>query len=223
MKTLVRIVLVMSIVAAFAGWFLSIVPGRFESFLILILILGILAIYGFAFIGVVGLPVWLFAVWVNYYDIQDWFRKMRTTGKRSGFDKSTIVEVLAIPCVGFLFFVVCLANIPESIGFWLSRSPFETAAADYASRQAAMPDEDRRVISVGKRFGIYHVDQVGIDGRGGIYFRVNTGQDGIGPDQMSYGFVKNPNRTGSPFGRSQYSIRQIAGEWYLFEASDDFF
>lgn len=223
MKTLVRIVLVMSIVAAFAGWCLSIVPGRFESFLILILILSIVAIYGIAFIGIVGLPVWLFAVWVNYYDIRDWFRKQRTSGKRSSFDKGTIVEALAIPCVGMAFLVVCVAKIPESFGFRLSRSAFETAAADYSSQKAEMLDDDRSVVTVGKRFGIYQVDQVGIDGRGGIYFRVNTGQDGIGPDRMSYGFVKNPNRTGSPFGRSRYSVRQIGGEWYLFEASDDFF
>jgi len=223
MKILVRIVLGMSVFAAFAGWFLDIVPGRLESFLIHFLILSFVAIYGVVFIGVVGLPIWLFAVWVNYYDIRDWFRKLRTTGKRSSFDKATIVEALAIPCVGLVFLVVCLANVPASVGFWFSRSTFETAAADYASKQAAMPNDDRSVIGVGQRFGIYHVDQVGIDGRGGIYFRVNTGQDGIGPDQMSYGFVKNPNRTGSPFGRSDYSVRQIAGEWYEFKASDDFF
>lgn len=221
MKTLVRIFLGMSIAGAFAGWFLDIVPGRLESYLILSIFLSFAAIYGIVLIGLVGSPVWLFALWANYYDIRDWYRNQRTSGNRSSFEKGMIVEALAIPLVGLVFLVVCLANIPESIGFRLSRSTFETAAEGFASNQAAMSKEQRGVITVGKRFGIYRVDQVGIDGRGGIYFRVNTGQDG--PDRMSYGFVKNPNRTGSPFGRASYAVSHIAGDWYVFKASDDFY
>ncbi|MBI1324755.1 hypothetical protein GC170_16435 [bacterium] len=221
MQTLVRIVLGMSIAGAFGGWFLDIVPGRLESFLILLFFLSFATIYGSIIIGLVGSPVWLFAIWANYYDIRDWVSKLRTSRNRSSFDKGTFVEALAIPCFGILFLVVSLANIPESIGFWLSRSTFETASEGYASNHAAMPKDGRSVIAVGKRFGIYRVDQVGIDGRGGIYFRVNTSQDG--PDRMSYGFVKNPNRTGSPFGRASYAVSHIAGDWYVFKASDDFY
>jgi hypothetical protein len=84
------------------------------------------------------------------------------------------------------------------------------------------PPADTRA-ALGRRLGIYHVDEWATDARGGVYFRTGTGPDGIGPDTMSYGFAYQPNRAGSPFGASRYMIRRLFGDWYWFRASDDWY
>lgn len=220
MRLLIRIVLAMSIAGAFAGWVLCAIPGRFEFYLMASIFLTFL---GFGAFVVFGVPLGILYIVLEYYAIRDRFLNLKISAVRAKFDKSMVAEALAIPVVWFVFLIVCIAKVPETIGFRFCRSQFEAAAAEFSASQASMRKDGRFVIALGKKFGIYYVDEVGIDGRGGIYFRVNTGQDGIGPDRVSYGFVKRPNSTGSPFGRKRYSVIQIAGEWYTFEASDDFF
>ena len=67
------------------------------------------------------------------------------------------------------------------------------------------------------------VDEYTADPRGGVYFRVHRGHDGIGPDVMSYGFVYKPNRIGTPFGAAGYHLFRLGNDWYWFRASDDWF
>ena len=74
-----------------------------------------------------------------------------------------------------------------------------------------------------RRLGFYGVDEYAADPRGGVYFRVYTGGDGIGPDQMSYGFAHKPNSEGSPFGAASYRVHRLGGDWFWFEASDDWY
>lgn len=69
--------------------------------------------------------------------------------------------------------------------------------------------------------GPYRIDEYAGDERGGVFFRTRTGPDGIGPDTMSYGFVYNPNREGTPFGNAHYYLDHLFGDWYSFAASDD--
>ena len=64
-----------------------------------------------------------------------------------------------------------------------------------------------------RRLGIYHVDRLAADPRGGVYFRTHTGADGIGPDTMSYGFAFRPNPVGTPFGRAGYGYSHLFGDW----------
>jgi hypothetical protein len=110
--------------------------------------------------------------------------------------------------LGLLFF-----NVPRRLGFALSRAQFE-------SQIAAAPKSSHGV-SLDKRLGVYQVDRYATDPRGGTYFRVFEGSDGIGPDTMSYGFVKTPNTEGTPFGAAHYRYRRLIGDWYWFIASDD--
>ena len=72
-----------------------------------------------------------------------------------------------------------------------------------------------------QRLGIYLVDEYAADPRGGVYFRVYSGTDGIGPDQMSYGFAYKPNRKGTPFGAARHRLFRLGNDWYWFRASDD--
>jgi hypothetical protein len=74
-----------------------------------------------------------------------------------------------------------------------------------------------------RRIGPYRIDECLIDDRGGSYFRVYSGADGIGPDVMSYGFCYHPHRDGSPFGAAHYRTFRLGDGWYWFRASDDWF
>jgi hypothetical protein len=85
----------------------------------------------------------------------------------------------------------------------------------------AAPVESYRGEELGRRIGPYWVDRYGTDRRGGVYFRTHTGPDGIGPDQMSYGFAFRPNEKGTPFGNAHYRRLLLFGDWYVFAASDD--
>ena len=71
--------------------------------------------------------------------------------------------------------------------------------------------------------GPYKINDCFVDERGGTFFRVHSGGDGIGPDIMSYGFCYKPNRHGTPFGASGYRTYPLGEGWYWFQASDDFF
>jgi hypothetical protein len=64
------------------------------------------------------------------------------------------------------------------------------------------------------------VDEYAADPRGGVYFRVETAPDG--PDTISYGFAFKPNPEGSPFGNAHYSRTRLTGEWFSYQASDDY-
>jgi hypothetical protein len=101
------------------------------------------------------------------------------------------------------------------MAFLIDRPAFETAAVGAPKSTIGMP--------FGKRLGIYNVDECAADPRGGLFFRVYSGRDGISPDTMSYGFVKQPNLKGSPFGAAKYAIFHLVDDWYWFRASNDWF
>ncbi len=84
-----------------------------------------------------------------------------------------------------------------------------------------VPESDHGVVA-NLQLGIYQVDEWAVDPRGGVFFRVNTGGDGLGPDTMSYGFAKHPNSTGTPFGMAKYRTFPLVGDWYWFRASNDY-
>jgi hypothetical protein len=108
------------------------------------------------------------------------------------------------------------------LGFHVpQRAVFAFCHADLRPLADAAPDGDIGGVPLGRRVGPYLVDRYGADERGGVYFRTATGPDGIGPDQMSYGFAFRPNAQGSPFGGSGYRVWHLFGEWYGFSVSDD--
>ena len=122
-------------------------------------------------------------------------------------------QLAVAPILVCLTLALLVFYIPRRIAFLAHRGQFEKHVASV--RANGYPTERPGWV------GIYHVDMCATDPRGGVYFRTGTGPDGIGPDTVSYGFVYRPNRTGSPFGASGYLVRRLSGEWYWFEASDD--
>lgn len=103
--------------------------------------------------------------------------------------------------------------LPRRIAFSLSRQAFRQAM-----RQ--MPTSEFPQL-LNRRLGIYQVDEYAADPRGGFYFRVYRGRDGIGPDTMSYGFVYQPNGSGTPFGAARYRLYRLGNGWCWFRASND--
>lgn len=60
-----------------------------------------------------------------------------------------------------------------------------------------------------------------VDPRGGSYIRTFIWMDGISPDSISYGFARDPNADGTPFGNARYERQHLMGRWYSFSVSND--
>jgi len=73
----------------------------------------------------------------------------------------------------------------------------------------------------GEWIGPWYVDAIAADLRGGVYLRTWRGFDVI--DILSYGFAYRPNQEGSPFGAAGYWLYPVAGDWWIFRASSDWF
>ncbi|MBY0459404.1 MAG: hypothetical protein K2V38_18930 [Gemmataceae bacterium] len=102
------------------------------------------------------------------------------------------------------------------------RVAFAFCAADLRGLVDAAPvGEYRGGVELGRKVGPYRVDRYAADERGGVYLRTATGPDGIGPDQMSYGFAFRPSGRGTPFGNARYRQRHLFGDWWVFAVSDD--
>src|SRR5262249_39736813 len=86
----------------------------------------------------------------------------------------------SLGALGLLWF-----HVPQRIAF-----PF--CCADLRGLVDDAPADEFRGRELGRQVGPYRVDRYAADKRGGVFFRTATGTDGIGPDQMSYGFVFRP-------------------------------
>lgn len=123
----------------------------------------------------------------------------------------------SIGCIVILIlsFGLIFSGVPTRVAFVLSRPAFQ--------RYAAMaPTSEHNGEPLERWLGVYFVDRYRADNGGGIYFRTHAGADGLGPDTMSYGFAFRPNPKWTPFGSAGYRLTQVAGDWYVFSASNDF-
>ena len=122
--------------------------------------------------------------------------------------------------ITFVFlFVTCVLltfYVPRRIAFAVSRSDFEQMVP-----KATLSEYLGTPLNL--RLGVYMVDEYAADPRGGTYFRVYRGGDGIGPDVMSYGFAYKPNQQGTPFGAARYRLFRLGDDWHWFRVSDDWY
>lgn len=195
MKRGANLIIAATAVACLAALAISIYPGVLND----LVVLGVL---GFCFVlpvvGALGLiGVILLA------------RKGRLRGLRIRWTQAAVIFGLLLGTYVLLKFYV-----PRRIAFAVSRSSFEQMLpqATTSTGQGA---------ALNRRLGLYQVDTYAADPRGGVYFRVHTGPDGIGPDRMSYGFVYKPNDEGTPFGAARYRLFRLGRDWYGFRVSDD--
>jgi hypothetical protein len=151
--------------------------------------------------GVVGC-VWLWAV----------VQRPRAQADRLSARRLFVAPAVIVVTAALLYF-----HIPLRLAFAAARSGFEP----HVATAPLAPESSIPRAPLGK-ISIYRVDVYAADPRGGVYFRTGWGQDGMGPDRMSFGFAYRPNATGTPFGRARYRIGHLGGEWYWFMASDDY-
>jgi hypothetical protein len=127
-------------------------------------------------------------------------------------------KVFASVAVVGLSVVAWAAEVPKQFALAWVVDEFEANVAELANA----PDNRGRPGWV----GWYWVDRSESDGEGRAYFRTASHGDGIGPDEVSYGFAKIPPRANrtvrSPFGAARYAETWLFGDWYVFSTSNDY-
>ena len=196
MKQCANIVLVLACIASFAAILLSIYPGVLQDILFIMMLTSIIWLP----LALILSVVWLVLMVRSKVRLVDW---------------PWIRYGLAAAILGSTF-VLVRYYVPRRLAFMASLSQFEAWVAQ-------APVHKYGGTPLNQRLGAFMVEDYAADPRGGVYFRVNQGGDGIGPDVMSYGFTYQPNRSGTPYGASSYSLYRLGSGWYWFRASDDWY
>ena len=211
MRIVYQGLLIVTILGSILVLGLSVWPGVLNDLLSVaaFVLVGIIVVFRIP-IALVAIIVWLLVI-LTRVDLSSlrhvWRRLLRDLPKSL---------TLVVVSVATLTLILLIFYVPRRVPFLLSRSSFE-------QRLTSAPTNERWPTKLNARLGIYHVDKYAMDPRGGVYFRVYSGGDGIGPDTMSYGFVHQPNRDGTPFGAAHYWLFHIVDDWYWFRASDDWY
>ncbi|MEB3151070.1 MAG: hypothetical protein VKL60_18880 [Sphaerospermopsis sp.] len=203
MKILGKIAICITLFICAAILIISIYPGALNSFFFPVMLVSIICV-----------PIFVVLVIL--------FWGLRTLGRRNlksiRLRRQTFVpwrEVAIIAGIVLVCYVLLKFYIPRRLAFMISQSAFEQV-------RVQLPISAKRKITLNRKLGLYEVDEYAMDSRGGLYFRVFWGGDGLSPDTISYGFVHQPNSEGSPFGAAKYQVFYLYGDWYWFRVSDDF-
>lgn len=203
MKIFSKIAICITLFICVAILIISIYPGALNSFFFPVMLVSIVCVPIFAVLAIL-------------------FWGLRTLGRRNlksiRLRRQTFVpwrEVTIIAGIVLVCYVLLKFYIPRRLAFMISQSAFEQV-------RVQLPISATGKITLNRKLGLYEVDEYAMDSRGGLYFRVFWGGDGLGPDTISYGFVHQPNSEGSPFGAAKYQVFYLYGDWYWFRVSDDF-
>jgi hypothetical protein len=197
MKITFNVVIALTALACLVALAISIYPGILNDLLFIGILLSFLVV---PVVGIVGVIVFLVLA-----------HKGKLRGLRIPWKHVAVVFALL-----FGTYVLLKFYVPRRIAFAASRAAFEQMVPQ------ATPSEYQGT-PLNRRLGVYKVDEYAADARGGVYFRVYSGSDGIGPDRMSYGFAYKPNQEGTPFGAARYRLFWLGNDWYWFCASDDWY
>lgn len=121
--------------------------------------------------------------------------------------------LLIAPIIVISTYAMLKFYIPRRIAFAAHRSSFDSLLTQVPAAEQA--------VAFHKRVGLYQVEAAAVDPRGGTYFRTGTGADMI--DKLSFGFAKDPNHQGTPFGAADLVLRPLGNGWYWFTVSDDWY
>ncbi len=115
-----------------------------------------------------------------------------------------------------LTFTLLVCHVPQRVAFAACRGSFEALVAEAPEGVFATRIDPRRI-------GPYTIDGIGkeVDGPG-VYIRVRRSLVDL-LDTTSYGFAYRPTGDSSPFGGKGYATVPLAGDWYAFEANNDWF
>ena len=124
-----------------------------------------------------------------------------------GVLRMSVTPLLVVACGAMV-----IMSIPARIGLWASLNEFQPLLIQAPEVPGGQP--------LNKRVGVYDVIRYAADGKGGVYFVTGDYKDGLRKDHVSLGFAYHPSRTGTPFGREQYRLTHVSGEWYSFAATE---
>jgi hypothetical protein len=198
MKTVSIVVLVISAACCASLLTLSLWPGTLDN---LFLLAVLTAVFWVPLAGIGAFVLLALAV--------------RMVIKGAKGSRASLLRLVVAGAVLLLSLALVLTHIPLRLAFTFGRPFFEQWVESAPASQYGGEALNRRI-------GMWRVDEYAADPRGGVYFRVGTGPDGLGPDTMSYGFALKPNPEGSPFGNAHYRRSRLTGEWFYFRASDDY-
>ena len=198
MKTASILVLVISIACSAGLLVLSLWPGAFDTLYFIVLLT---AVFWVPMAGIGALVLLVLAI--------------RMVIKGAKGSRASLVRLVVAGAVSLLSLAIVLTNIPLRLAFIFCRPSFEQWVESAPASQYGGEALNRRI-------GMWRVDEYAADSRGGVYFRVGTGQDGLGPNTMSHGFAFKPNFEGSPFGNAKYRRSRLTGDWFYFQVSDDY-
>ena len=182
-------------IACVTAMTISVYPGVLNDLFLITILLSFLVV---PTVGAILLAV------VTYLAVEGKLRRPKIPWK----------GIAAVFTILLATYVLLKFYVPRRIAFALSQSTFEAQLAK-ASPSA------RGGAPMNSMIGVYRVDKFAADPRGGVFFRVHSGKDGIGPDAMTYGFAHKPNAEGTPFGAAHYRTYRLGGDWFWFHASDD--
>jgi len=198
MKTASILVLVISIACSAGLLVLSLWPGAFDTLYFIVLLT---AVFWVPLAGIGALVLLVLAI--------------RMVIKGAEGSRACLVRLVLACAIPLLSLALVFTHTPLRLAFTFCRPSFEPWVESAPASQYGGETLNRRI-------GIWRVDEYAADSRGGVYFRVGTGPDNLGPDTMSYGFAFKPNPEGSPFGNAKYRRLRLTGDWFSFEASDDY-
>ena len=129
-----------------------------------------------------------------------------TQYRRGNFRVKRVAWNCAIVTLSMLFttYVILKLYVPRRFAFAACRGSFQQIVDEGV--------EDG--FECNQSIGPFKINDCLVDERGGTFFRVHSGGDGVGPDIMSYGFCYKPNRHGTPFGASGYRTYPLGEGWY---------
>jgi hypothetical protein len=163
-----------------------------------------------AFLALLSSPFWMPASGITAWVFLDVLHQVPDLlappqGRRRRLGAAALVLAINVGLLGW--------GVPRRLAFLHARPAFEALVA-------AAPRARADVAGLDRRLGVYQVDRIAADPRGGVYFRTRSGPDGLYVGRMSYGFAHRPNPAGSPFGDDKYSLARVVGDWYAFQACE---
>lgn len=166
-----------------------------------------------AVLALIGSPFWVPAVCISsflYWDMIHQVPDYRVPTEARLWRRVIVaLLLLALLLNGGLLW----GGLARRVAFRRARPAFEALVARAQAASA-------RGEPVERRLGVYDVDQIAADPRGGLYFRTRCRSDGFSARHLSYGFSLRPNRAGSPFGDVDYTLSHLVDDWYCFRASE---
>lgn len=165
----------------------------------------------------IGLLMWMVAA-------PAWIWVMLKTGGMKKTDSTQAKlrkrRILIVPIMMGLS-VLPVTQLPQFICFSLFRTHLDHEAKEAS---ASKPKRDLQW-NPRRHTGPFPIYDVTVDDKGGIWIVTTVRLDGFGPGIVVDGFVYNPSREKTPYGRKYYDKTgplHMKDYWYVFQASDDY-